>query len=166
VAVQEELRVVEDPLEVDEGRATVRAPHGREMEVLAVPGGVAREVAMVEVLRVLCEVAELADEVVRRVHHGPVGVDGVGRVGRGEPVVGAEARVRGGRAPAAAHEGRLGTRGRGVARDVHARVALVAGPPVLDREALPHEAVRVVGACDAAVLQAKTVRRALHALAY
>eukprot|EP01043_Picozoa_sp_COSAG02_P004188 COSAG02_NODE_107_length_36312_cov_45.037942_37_plen_176_part_00 len=76
----------------------------------------------------------------------------------------AESRSWSGSPPPATHETRCLAVWRR-ARDVHSRVALVAETTVLNREGLPHEAVRVVAACYPAVLQGKAIRCVLHTLA-
>lgn len=55
-AVEEQGRVVKHALEVDKGGTAVGAPRTRQVEMLAVPRRVARQVSVVEILRVVGEV--------------------------------------------------------------------------------------------------------------
>lgn len=148
---QEESRMVKHALEVHEGRAAVRLPVHWELEMFAVPGSISWQESMVHVFGIIGKVSVLGDEVMRSIDHSPFLVDWIGCIGRGEAVVSTKGRIGGLGAPASIHEGRLAVRGRGVAGDVHASITLIARSAVLDRKALPHEAVRVVGTRDAAV---------------
>ena len=95
----------------------------------------------------------------RSIDNVPRSVELRGRIGDREAVVRAERRRRRHTTPAAAH---LRRRRGVVAGHVLVFVAMVALAAVFKGKGLPHHAVRIVAARDAAILLAEAVRVALN----
>ena len=85
--VQKNGRVMKHALEVHERCPAVGLPTNGQREVLSVPGRIARQVAVVQVRRVLCEVAVFRNKIVRGVDYVPIVIDVRCSVSRCEEIV-------------------------------------------------------------------------------
>ena len=118
---------------------------------------------MLKVADIVREVSIFRDEIVRGIYHGPVLVNRRGGVGFSKNIVCPKSRIGWLMPLSTSYASRLcWTR----TRNIHTAVSMEALPSQRNWIRLPCHAVSIVTACEAAIFLTKSIRIALHTVAY